>query len=456
MNILYITHQFLPQYVAGTEILTYQTAKEFLNRGHQVHVFAGLKMSDRGLGEDKFDYYCYDNIPVYIYRYHWDIEDGQKNLMREEYYNPEVDNYLRGVIDRLKPDLVHIYHLHRLSVGIVDICKELAVPIVFTVTDYWPLCPTCQLLSHDGRLCSGPDKRMVNCIKHMAAFDKRGKVFRSMPDWLISLFVRKMGAFPWIDERYRSMVGALLERPAFIRKRIEKVDRLLVATSFMKQLLSRFGMGHERIEKVLFGVDQTGTEIDSPKGMKKELSIGFVGTLHYHKGAHVLCEAIRLLPKDIPVLAKIYGSQELFPDYVKHLRKIAGEDSRIYFCGTFSPDMIHDVFVDMDLLIVPSLWYENTPLVICSAQAARVPVVATDVGGISEVITDGENGLLFERGNAVQLARIIERLCRNRQTVKQLSENALTPPSVVSYADRLEQIYLDVAKRDSEDNNMIP
>jgi glycosyltransferase involved in cell wall biosynthesis len=90
------------------------------------------------------------------------------------------------------------------------------------------------------------------------------------------------------------------------------------------------------------------------------------------------------------------------------------------------------------------LWYENTPLVLYSAQVAKVPVVATDLGGLNEVITDGENGFLFERGNVKGLSDIIRMLCNDRSVVKRLSDHARQPKSISSYVDELERIYDDV------------
>ena len=92
------------------------------------------------------------------------------------------------------------------------------------------------------------------------------------------------------------------------------------------------------------------------------------------------------------------------------------------------------------------MWHENTPLVIHSAQAACLPVVAAKVGGISEIVTDEENGLLFEKGNAKQLASIIERLCRKSEILERLSKKARRPLSVHAYADEVEKTYRELTE----------
>ena len=209
-------------------------------------------------------------------------------------------------------------------------------------------------------------------------------------------------------------------------------------------MLHRYGLETKRIRHVPFGIDHAPITCVSAKGTEKHLRIGFIGTLYHHKGAHVLLEAVRSLPTDMPLKVKIYGELKQFPEYVKSLQSVAGNDHRIEFCGTFPNAGIGEIFYDLDVLVVPSLWYENSPLVLHFAQAARVPVVATDSEGMNEVIADGENGFLFEKGDVKGLADIIRTLCNDRSVVKHLSDHARKPKSISSYIGELERIYDDV------------
>jgi glycosyltransferase involved in cell wall biosynthesis len=158
----------------------------------------------------------------------------------------------------------------------------------------------------------------------------------------------------------------------------------------------------------------------------------------------VLLEAVRSLPINMPLKVQLYGDLEQFPEYAKTLRSIAGNDGRIEFCGTFPHTRIGEILYGLDVLVAPSLWYENSPLVLSFAQAARVPVVATDTEGMNEVIADGENGFLFKKGDVEGLSDIIRRLCNDRSVVKRLSDHARQPKTISSYVDELERIYNDV------------
>jgi glycosyltransferase involved in cell wall biosynthesis len=120
---------------------------------------------------------------------------------------------------------------------------------------------------------------------------------------------------------------------------------------------------------------------------------------------------------------------------------MAAADSRISCLGTFPNREIGKVLSELDVLVIPSLWYENSPLVVHSAQAAKVPVIASDIGGLSEAITHEINGLLFERGNARALAVQIRRLAEDRVLLKHLSAQARQPKSMADYVDKIEDLY---------------
>jgi glycosyltransferase involved in cell wall biosynthesis len=193
---------------------------------------------------------------------------------------------------------------------------------------------------------------------------------------------------------------------------------------------------------------QSAFGIDVPKLKSKPATrftrqpfrLGFIGTLANHKGCHILIEAFKLIPHQQAVL-KIYGNMHDFPEYFNELKRLADNDDAIEFCGTFHNSKIGEVLAEIDTLVVPSLWYENTPLVVYSAQAALCPVVASNFPGISEVIQDQVNGLLFDAGNVKALARQLSRLVYEPNLVTNLSTHCRQPKSTPMYVDELQDIW---------------
>ena len=183
MRILYTTHQFLPDYSAGTEILTYSTAKEISKRGHEVRVVTGYPAKGAIEASNAFDHYEYDGIPVDRFFHSNTLSINSPNPMEAEYNNLFCADFIRRRLRELKPDLVHFYHLQRLSGSVIDVCTEMGIPSFFTATDFWLVCPTNQLLLPDHSQCLGPDKEMINCVQHLAAISQ-GQWVRTILDRL--------------------------------------------------------------------------------------------------------------------------------------------------------------------------------------------------------------------------------------------------------------------------------
>lgn len=162
----------------------------------------------------------------------------------------------------------------------------------------------------------------------------------------------------------------------------------------------------------------------------------------------MLVEAMRRLPETIPVKLRIYGSAPAGGEaYALALQTIASGDSRIAFCGTFDNRHIADVLDGIDALVVPSLWHENMPLVSLSAQAAACPLIASDTGGLSEVVADGKNGLLFTPGSSADLADRIMRMMTEEDLLSRLSSQAVPPLDMERYVDELESEYRHACER---------
>ena len=444
MRIVLTVHQFLPDFIAGTEVLTYSCAKELLRRGHAVEVWTAFPDERPLKPSERFDEYLHDGIPVRRYRHSFRTVSETGNLVKAEYENPFFGNHFARYLQEARPDLVHFFHLGRLSGSPIAACREQGVPSVFTATDFWFVCPVNQLRLPDNSQCLGPDRHRVNCVRHIVHITRSprlGGLFRHIPYGLLATAIRVSAQPWWPEKKYAPLVQALVRRPERLTARMNEVDRILVPTAFMQQVMIRYGIAPHRIRRIPYGLDLSPFENGPPRTDHSRLRIGFVGSLADHKGAHVLIEALRALPEDLPIEVALYGRLDEAPEYVERLRRRAAGDERVRFHGTFSNDRIGQVLAGIDVLVVPSIWYENSPLVVYSAQAARIPLVASDVPGLRESVEHGVNGLLFEMGNAGALADIIRRLAGDRALLENLRQNAVSPKSIVQYVDELEALY---------------
>lgn len=441
MRLVLTSHLFLPDHVGGTEVLTLASAGELQRRGHEVVVCTG-RPSDVDLpAESRFDEYEYDGVLVHRYS-----RDARPASARPDHVDPLYGRWFSGLLRRYSPDVVHFFHLGNLSASAIDACVEADVPTVMTATDYWLICPNCQLRLPDDSTCAGPDADGVNCIRHAVADTQPGPVaaaFGLLPDRAVSFLVERIEGGAWGTGSLGRKAGNLAQRVGFLRERMNRLDRVVVPTRLMLDRLVAAGLRADRVVLRRYGI-RSVQPVPRVADERGRLRVGFIGTLGEHKGAHVAVAAVRSLPAALPVELRIYGGPDFDPPYTRRLQALAGDDPRIRFCGTFPNEEIGTIFSGIDVLVVPSIWFENTPLVIDSAQAAACPVIASDLGGMSEAVEHGRNGLLFPAGDAGALARLLENLASDRAMLDRLSASAVPPKTDAEYVEAMLQVYAEI------------
>jgi len=446
VKILLAVHQFLPEHVSGTEVLTCSTAQELKKMGHDVLVFTGYPAKKEFLDSARIEQYEYEGLHVVRFNHAHVPMGGQTNIMEAEYKNRFVAAYFRELLYRFRPQIVHFFHLARLSASLIDVCREEGTPMVFTATDFWFMCPMNQLRLGDNSPCGGPDRTGVNCLRHVVEQTQPARVtakVKQLPSLALAVIIAacRIGLFgPW---GYSRLVKALANRPHYLRARLNMLDRVLVPTRLMEKMLLGYGLDPARVRLCPYGIDIPPYR-ESPdwlvKSGEKSLRVGFIGTLFEHKGAHILIEAVRRL-NDEAIMLTVYGSLEEFPDYICKLRELAGGSPRIRFLGTFPNSEIGSIIGGMDVLVVPSVWYENSPLVLYTAQAYQCPVIVTDVGGLTELVTHEENGLVFPMGDVGALAGLLRRLVDEPSLLARLREHARPPKTIKQYGAELCAVY---------------
>lgn len=447
MKILLTVHQFLPEYSSGTEVLTLETAKELRRLGHEVLIFTGSLTSQPMIDEERFDSYEYQGLHVERFHYDYKHLGGQTSATEAEYNNLFLAAYFRKFVARIKPDIVHFFHLAKLSASAVEVCHSLNIPMVLTATDFWFICPTAQLRLSDNSMCPGPRWDGANCLRHIAELnwaDNAKAIVRKVPDWLLALSIKAFELGMLNKKWYASHVKALSHRYAYTRMQMNRIDRVLVPTRLMESILKKNGLESQRICYAPFGLNLEYLRFSLRNNTSGPLRLGYIGTLYEHKGVHVLVQAVTSLEENVGVQLAIYGDESQYPAYVSRLKLLAGSDPRIRFCGTFPNHEIGGVFSSLDVLVVPSLWYENSPLVIYSAQAAGCPVIVSDLPGMTEPICHEDNGMAFQPGNAAELTQTILRLCKNRGLLEQLSQRARKPRSSEEYARQIDFVYREI------------
>lgn len=453
MKILLTVHQFLPEFSTGTEVIALGIAKELQRRGHDVLVVTGFPDAGRLPDAQRFDRYVHDGIPVERFRHSPHPMGAQRVVTELAYDNRLFAAAFRKLLDRFAPELVHFVHLSRLSASLVAPCVERGIPTVFTATDFWAVCPFSQLRLADDSMCAGPDPSGFNCVRHL--LDAAGArpsslvgLARRAPDWMLGLGVRAAGVPLPVAPPFLREVRALVGRQSFVREQLGRVDRVLAPSRIMERTLAEGGIAPGRVRFLPYGIRTEGIRRSTDRGSGPVLRLGFVGSLTEHKGLEVAVRAVRLLEPALPVELHVHGApgdSAAGRAFHEAVRALAAPDPRIRFHGPFDNREVGRVLASLDVLAVPSLWHENTPLVVYEAAAAGCPVIASDVEGIAEVVRHEVDGLLAARGDAAALAACVRRAAQDRALVRELAGRTRTPLSVGEHVDRLETVYRELA-----------
>lgn len=411
MNIALFVHCFFPEHFYGTETYTLQLAHWYRKHGHSVTVFAGVFQ-----GEPRRDSvvteYEYQGIPVVAI----DKNYVPHSRVKETYYQSEMTEHLDAVLKKFKPDIVHVTHLVNHTAVLLEVARANNIPVYATFTDFFGFCLNNKLEAVDSSLCAGPNATRTNC---MACHLKEASMRSDAQPWMaIARSATSARVVAQIANSFRKFpplkggaVDGLLQdiasRPDTLNYLYNDVIRRAVAPT--KFLQSAYELNGIRVpmKNVSFGVDVDRRA--KPARSAGHLPVlGFIGQLAAHKGADLLIEAFARLPRGSAKLV-IYGPDDQDPAYVARLRSLA-EGLSIEFRGTYSSDRTADVMAEIDLFVIPSRWYENSPYVLLNALATHTPVLVSDVAGMTEFVEPGRNGWIFDRGSLDHLATMLSKL----------------------------------------------
>ncbi|NJN84030.1 MAG: glycosyltransferase family 4 protein [Caldilineaceae bacterium] len=179
---------------------------------------------------------------------------------------------------------------------------------------------------------------------------------------------------------------------------------------------------------------------------------GFLGSLAWQKGVHILIDAFNSLPDQAALT--IYGSESAFPDYVSEL-KAQARHPNIRFAGPIAPDLVGAALRTFDCLVMPSLWYENSPLVIQEAFAVGVPVVASDLGALVEKVDHDVTGARFPAGDSLALGNLLRELIHDPQRLQTWRTHIRPGPTLADHVQQIEALYGSLLADGTQENQPI-
>lgn len=460
-RVLLTVHKFFPEHRAGTEVLTLNIAKELKERGYEVLIVTAnppdVDARRKETHNCETSSYEYEGIRVHV------IEEALRlkgYRFSFEYDHPYVAAHFKELLNEFKPDLVQIVHAQNHSAAIIDVAREINIPVVFYSTDFWFVCPIVQLKRPDGTVCRGPGPGAMKCLDCYTP-----KLFPPLSEFKEAFGAKypstkgvsavqdaavKAAYSAYIATKLPDATKATLSRPGKLRAAANKLQAILVPTKLMRDVFVENGIDEKLIHHVPFGIRLDALAPHTKKSESPHVRIAFIGTLFEHKGVDLLIKAFLALPEDAKCNLSIYGSTDQFPEYGKKLLDMAQDGSsnskKIAFKGTFPQEKFGEILSNIDVLVIPSRWYENTPLVMQSALATKTPLIATDLGGMAEIIDHDNTGLLFTLNSVESLKQQLLRVVTEKGLLEKFRSNIKDERSVQVMVDDIEKIYAPFLK----------
>jgi glycosyltransferase involved in cell wall biosynthesis len=238
------------------------------------------------------------------------------------------------------------------------------------------------------------------------------------------------------------MVKKIEEFVTSVKELTSKIDLFIAPTHFIRDKFIGSGFPGNKILYSGYGFNIAGFRSISKK-KSNLLRFAYLGTLLPMKGLDVLISAFKEI-KNEQIELSIYGKIFAYSDfefYPEKLKRSISMDKRIKLMGGYNNNELADILANIDVVVVPSLWLENSPLVIQEAFMAKIPVIASRIGGIPESIDDGVNGLLFNPGDINDLREKLEYIINNPGVIQKFKDNLPKIKNIEENASEMEEIY---------------
>lgn len=322
-------------------------------------------------------------------------------------HSPEVKGAFAGLISQIAPDTVHFHHYTNVGLELFEIARKArpASQIILTLHEYLAICP------HFGQMVR--TSSMALCSR--ATPTGCGRCFPDLPQ------------------------SALADRERRMRFYFSFIDTFVAPSLFLRQRYIEWGLPARRIVFL-----DNGTPLPADPGHyakpagTRHASFGFFGQINPYKGLPQLLTALRRIgdapeTRELEIKLNIHGSYlELNDDdFIKAVWELIDRNGdMVNYHGPYTPDDLDRLMTAVDWVVVPSIWWENAPLVIEEALARKRPVLCSGIGGMREKVRPGKDGLHFPAGDTAALAGLMCRAASDTDLWDRLQATMRVPVSI--------------------------
>jgi glycosyltransferase involved in cell wall biosynthesis len=372
----------------GAERYYFELKSILESRGHEVIPFSMKHPKNEA---SKYAEFFMEYIDFNPRSFFSKISTGFRSIGRI-LYSWQAQKRIKRLIQETQPDIAHLHMIdHQISPSILPVLHRAKIPVIQTVHTYKHVCPSYRLYHMTrGEICE-------KCLD--------GAYYRALTERC------HRGSF-------LSTLLLVIEMTLHRRLKLyEKfIDLFIPPSHFMGRMLVRGGFDPSKIRQLFYTI-----QIDSfPHGLQEDDYFVFYGRLSEEKGLLTLLEAMQGVDNGY---LKIIGEGPMKAELDRTIQKSEIGD-RVILTGAMGGEELKQAVARSQFVVVPSEWYENSPLVIYESFAMGKPVIGADIGGISELVEDGIHGLLFRAGDSEVLRAAIKKLLSDSTLRKQMGSAA--------------------------------
>jgi glycosyltransferase involved in cell wall biosynthesis len=329
-------------------------------------------------------------------------------------YSRSAEIGIEAVVKDFQPEVVHLHNIyHQLSPSVLRPLARAGIPSVMTLHDYKLACPTYQFLDH-GKLCEAClGGRFYHAATHRC---KDGSLAASL--------------LATIESYAHGITHAY-----------SPVHLFIAPSRFLEAKMKEAGVFPDRMRLVNHFVDSAPISTKTQAGGP----FVFAGRLSPEKGVDVLIKAAALLPG---VIVDVLGDGPSRAELEQLATDVA--PGRVRFRGRVDKAAVHEAMRSATAVVVPSRWHENQPMTILEAFACGVPVLGTDLGGIPELVSDGENGFTVGPDDPAALAARMDELAKHPDGALDMGRKArafvVAGHTPAQHLSRVTQLYAEAGR----------
>ena len=352
------------------------------------------------------------------------------------------------LLQQIQPTIVHLQHWRGLW-WILEAAQRLSIPTVYSVHDWGMVCLRTILVTGEGALCDGrvDAQKCAACVwKGRSCLGKFNESFVSCrAGEMVMEFLFRTRACDFLLSRgalragLRSRIDRNVERA---RRILGRLDALIVANSFAGDFFSQFGVAKDDTHVLPWYYDGPPVSEQRARRTDEGITLGYIGRISPEKGLHLLIQAILQMQATGPIRLVIAGAVD--NPYAEQLCRRHPDrigEHRVEWLGWMPHGDVSKFYSRVDVVVIPSLWMDNTPLTLIESCHYHRPVIAVDIPPTRDLVRNGVNGYLFPFGDARALAQIVREMAANPDLVARLSRKIPGVLSAQEYGTKLVEVY---------------